>query len=141
MVLAGGIVACGVLRSGMVRDRETGLMWSAEDNGYDIDWPSARQYCEELTLAGYSDWRLPTIDELATIYDSNNVSGTYRWSGRDWPIKTKRGFRLSQDFVWSETTAPSRVGVEAWSFSFGFGQKELHRIMEPELNRALCVRR
>ena len=41
-------------------DPPTGLMWAAKDNGKDITWGNAMKYCQALSLAGYSDWRLPT---------------------------------------------------------------------------------
>jgi len=46
-------------------DPDTGLMWAGKDNnGKDVNWRQATKYCRNLRLAGYSDWRLPTIDEL-----------------------------------------------------------------------------
>ena len=56
---------------GTVTDTHTGWMWAAKDNGYDINWLSAKAYCENYTGGGYSDWRLPTQDELAGLYDEN----------------------------------------------------------------------
>ncbi len=49
-------------------DGETGLMWQTQDNGFDISWPAAKEYCEQLEYAGFSDWRMPSQDELATLY-------------------------------------------------------------------------
>jgi Protein of unknown function (DUF1566) len=45
-------------------DPDTGLMWAKKDNGADVNWNQASNYCTKLQLAGYSDWRLPTIEEL-----------------------------------------------------------------------------
>jgi hypothetical protein len=50
-------------------DSATGLMWTRSDNGNDVDWNSAVSYCQNLSLGGYSGWRLPSIDELQEIYD------------------------------------------------------------------------
>jgi hypothetical protein len=44
-----------------------GLVCSIIDLGY-MDWNSAKTACDELILNGYSDWHLPTIDELNAIY-------------------------------------------------------------------------
>ena len=47
-------------------DPETSLTWSAESDS-NIDWENAAPYCEDLEEGGYTDWRLPTVDELRTI--------------------------------------------------------------------------
>jgi hypothetical protein len=44
-------------------------MWSKKDNGSKVNWNQASDYCSKLQLAGYNDWRLPTIEELQGIYD------------------------------------------------------------------------
>ena len=53
----------------VIIDPKTKLMW------YDITWkeiatrkyPDAVKYCKNLTIGGFNDWRLPTIDELDDI--------------------------------------------------------------------------
>ena len=57
--------------NGTVLDRQTGLMWAAKDNGSDIDWSNAKRYCENYRGGDYTDWRLPTQDELVGLYESN----------------------------------------------------------------------
>ena len=52
---------------GTVVDTKSGLMWAAIDNGKDIDWHEAKNFCESYTGAGYGDWRLPTRKELADL--------------------------------------------------------------------------
>jgi hypothetical protein len=54
---------------GTVLDRGSGLMWADGDNGFDIDWQDATRYCENYRGGGYTDWRMPTQDELAGLYD------------------------------------------------------------------------
>jgi hypothetical protein len=56
---------------GTVTDNRTGLMWAGKDNGGNIAWQDAKDYCENYRGGGYTDWRMPTQDELAGIYDSN----------------------------------------------------------------------
>ena len=59
------------------------LMIQTEDLGW-VDWRSAKLLCENSRVSGFSDWRLPTIEELSTIYTNRNsvpnlTSGNY-WS-------------------------------------------------------------
>ncbi len=63
----------------IVYDSQTGLMWASQDNGKDIDWYDANKYCKDFKAGGYTDWRLPTIKELATLYtkDKKNKSGYF----------------------------------------------------------------
>jgi hypothetical protein len=56
--------------NGTVSDTRTNLMWAAKDNGSGINWANAKSYCENYRGGGYSDWRMPTQDELAGLYDS-----------------------------------------------------------------------
>ena len=55
--------------NGTVLDTSTNLMWAAKDNGEDINWADATSYCENYRGGGYSDWRMPTPDELAQLSD------------------------------------------------------------------------
>ena len=58
---------------GTVTDNNTRLMWQKLDGG-EMIFESAVEYCKDLKLAGYSDWRLPTSIELFSInnYDYLN---------------------------------------------------------------------
>lgn len=42
-----------------------------------ISWSAANSYCENLTCWGYTDWRLPTIDELLTMYQQRETIGGF----------------------------------------------------------------
>ena len=53
-------------REQWLRGRKIGsLIWS-DRSANEMNWSSAKQYCEDLTEGGYTDWRLPNIDELRT---------------------------------------------------------------------------
>jgi hypothetical protein len=54
---------------GIVADSTTDLMWQDHERLGHENWQDAIDYCEDLTLGGYSDWRLPNINELQTIVD------------------------------------------------------------------------
>ena len=54
---------------GTVTDNATGLMWSQDDNGEALYWEESLAYAENATIAGYDDWRLPSVKELQSIAD------------------------------------------------------------------------
>lgn len=62
----------------VVLDRTTGLMW--QDNqiievDYDYDPVSGglERYCAQLDLGGYTDWKVPNLNELKSIVDYEQV--------------------------------------------------------------------
>jgi hypothetical protein len=59
----------------VVYSPDTRLMWQDDDDpsSEKILWQDAINYCENLSLAGYSDWRLPNIKELKSILDTVNT--------------------------------------------------------------------
>jgi hypothetical protein len=128
-------------------DPATGLMWAKTDNGSDVSWEQASDYCAKSELAGYKDWRLPTIEELQGIYDSS-VSVDAALFDIDWVLRvhvkgnlklTGSNWSSSQEHHSDSTWPVARV------FDFAEMEKE-----EPESfplggfnysMRALCVRR
>ncbi len=86
--------------NGTVKDANTGLMWAARDNGSDILWRDAKKYCENYRGGGYTDWRMPTQDELADLYDENKRN-SYGYGVTEL-------IDITQYWVWaSETRGPS----------------------------------
>lgn len=55
---------------GTVLDTTTNLMWASKDNGRDLQWSAAKNYCENYRGGGYTNWRMPTLDELSGLYDA-----------------------------------------------------------------------
>jgi hypothetical protein len=93
------------------KDSATGLTWTVKDNGSSVSPNQAGDYCSSLRSGGYSDWRLPTIDELEAIYDSKLSK----------PYKVKGPIELSDPCVLSGTTTSSGT----WSFCFNSGGRSL----------------
>ncbi|MCC6726209.1 MAG: DUF1566 domain-containing protein [Saprospiraceae bacterium] len=52
--------------NGTVTDTVTGLLWQQVDGG-EMTYESAQAYCDTLSLAGFTDWRLPTAQEAFSI--------------------------------------------------------------------------
>lgn len=55
--------------AGLVKDKVTGLMWQRQVTATMGSFDVANTYCAGLTLAGFSDWRVPTRIELVSIID------------------------------------------------------------------------
>ena len=53
---------------GTVSDLNTGLMWQ-QTLGSKVPWTNAVEDAATFNLAGYGDWRLPTIKELYSLID------------------------------------------------------------------------
>jgi hypothetical protein len=63
---------------GTVTDLNTGLVWQqTPDFDRRMSWYEALEYADALTLAGYDDWRLPTIKELTSIAAFDGSIETY----------------------------------------------------------------
>lgn len=79
-----------------VTDNVTGLMWEQETLAGHITQSAATTYCQGLTLAGHSGWRLPTMIELLSIVDYGAFD----------PSINKAFFKGAESgFYWSSTLA------------------------------------
>jgi hypothetical protein len=100
---------------GTVLDTRTSLMWAAKDNGSTINWQGAKRYCENYRGSGYTDWRMPTQDELAGLYDK---AKTYR-SACGYDVHLTELIRLTCPDLWASETR----GSEAAKFHFDIGNR------------------
>ncbi len=92
-----------------VTDNVTGLIWQMTDDGDTRSWQEALDYCNGLSLAGSSDWRLPTRRELMHIVDYG------RYDPAIDPVFSSRSF-----LYWSASSNASNPDF-AWSVDFGGG--------------------
>jgi hypothetical protein len=114
--------------SGYWIDADTKLMWTVTDNGSGLSRGQALRYCRELTLAGFKDWTLPSIDDLQGIFDNARSQGAYHVKG---PLQLT-------GWQWSST--PGAQDGEGWALDFGDGGRASVAAGDSGLNRALCVR-
>ena len=100
------------LYGAIVIDNRTGLMWqkSYYASTDTWTWQEALKYCDDLTYAGYSDWRLPNKNELASLLDYDKSSAPYS----NFPGINSLPF-------WSSSTDIGYDYLNAWSVDFGRG--------------------
>lgn len=59
---------------GTISDPDSGLMWTKKDSHADLgkclDWEKSKEYVESLRTGGHDDWRMPSMPEIAGIYDN-----------------------------------------------------------------------
>lgn len=123
-------------------DPSTGLMWAGKDNGKDVSWKNAVKYCRDLRLAGSSDWRLPTIDELQGIYDGSGFAVPPPRKGIEWG-RAKGGLFLTGSREWSSSRVLDDRGRNsgyAWEYDFPHGRRWKDPLGYTGSLRALCVR-
>jgi hypothetical protein len=53
-----------------VLDQETGLIWEQSPDVTTQDWLPAQTFCNQKNVAGRRAWRLPAIQELASLVDT-----------------------------------------------------------------------
>jgi hypothetical protein len=133
------------LARGYWSDPSSGLMWTAKDNGNDVTWGNAVKYCRNLSVAGYSDWRLPSIDELQGIYDDTGFAAPHsRGSILALAGKAKGGLLLTGAREWSSTRVLDDRGHNtgiAWQYDFPHGSRWRYDPLGYKRSlRALCVR-
>ena len=88
---------------GTVTDAVTGTMWCLLDSFQElngcIDYQSGLSYVRDLRYGGYTDWRLPTANELAALYKK---APYFPPSGAEWYWTSEsyaKGFHTVVDVV------------------------------------------
>jgi hypothetical protein len=97
--------------AGVVSDRVTGLMWQRNLDGKIVTFADAQHECDELTLAGYDDWRLPARIELASILDVTRTQPS---------INATAFPKTPNDWFWTSSVAADNPAA-AWYVYFYFG--------------------
>lgn len=106
---------------GTVTDAMTGLMWTADAalGGSGLTWEEAIGYAAALTVGGHDDWRLPNINELASLVDAGAA---------DPALPGEHPFaNVQPDYYWSSTSAPLDT-LYAWAVDlYGGSIDKMHK--------------
>jgi Protein of unknown function (DUF1566)/T5orf172 domain len=121
--------------NGTVTDTRMNLMWAANDNGCDINWVDAKFYCENYRGGDYTDWRMPTLEELVALYYK------YRYYNCDSnvDVHTTNLIHLTSVWVWSSKYDYFNDSY-AYNFDFNIGSPARNRQDHFSFVRALPVR-
>ena len=63
------------LGNGICQQTNNGLMWQVDKSQQYSTWQEARRYAEMLDLGGFTDWRLPTRDEIYMLHYTSELRG------------------------------------------------------------------
>lgn len=113
---------------GTITDNVTTLVWQKQDDGTTRSWENAISYCDDLTLATYTDWRLPGKKELLSIVNFGKYNPAIDIA---YFPDTK-----SSDY-WSSTSAADG-STDAWYVSFLYGN--VSNFSKTNSNYVRCVR-
>lgn len=106
--------------NGTITDRKTGLMWQQSGTDGDMKYKDTDDYVRRLNrkkLGGYNDWRLPTLEELASLFERQKMNdGLYID-----PVFDKK-----QRFCWSSDTVKGSSGL-----ALGLDFRDGGRIPDP----------
>ncbi|MBI5591317.1 MAG: DUF1566 domain-containing protein [Deltaproteobacteria bacterium] len=89
-------------KEALIVDTRTGFMWvPAPDQ--DTNWDQANSYVQNLRAGGFSDWRLPSRQELESLYNPSSSN------------KVHPAFHIKDKWVWSAELSGSSY---AWAYCF-----------------------
>ncbi len=95
-----------------VFDRETGRVWERSPDGTNRNWVTALAHCYTRVVGGRKGWRLPSIEELASLVDLTQSNPTLPGGHPFIGVQNSR--------YWSATTVASDQ-TSAWPVDFSDG--------------------
>ncbi len=138
--------------NGTVTDLNTALMWQKTPPTDHYTWDRAARYAENLQLAGYDDWRMPTMKELYSLtafYGSIRTLTPYidtDYFDFEYP-DTSQGYRIIDAQYWSSNKyvgTTMRGDRSAFGFNFADGRIKAYPTGEgggpTKTNYIRCVR-
>jgi len=110
-----------------VKDNYTGLIWQKSGSTNRMKWSDAKEYCNNLSLDGYSNWRLPTEEELYYLADRKKYN----------PAIDTDYFSIKSSWYWSATTYKNDSS-SFWGVYFNDGNDNW--FLHSDTHYVLCVR-
>jgi hypothetical protein len=136
------IIPCGrdcqrfvlVMEGAAVLDKETALVWEQAPDVGRRTWFDASVFCTQRIVGNRLGWRLPTIQELASLVDPAATTRPVIPAGNPFANVQPR-------IYWSATSAAQDTH-NAWIVDFfnGFANGVNGKVDTPSLYHAWCVR-
>ncbi len=105
--------------NGTITDNRTGLIWQQALQPATYTYATAVSYCANLTLGGNSNWRLPEISELQSIYDPCSTTlldpiftgslTAYMWSNTVYRLDSTQAWTLYNNSFHAPKTSSGHV--------------------------------
>ena len=108
----------------VVTDAVTGLMWQ-KSYATSKTWKQALAYCESLSYGGYSDWRLPNVQELSSLVNSARYN-----PASDFPD-------MPSSYFWSSSSDANFYNFACYVY---FGNGYVASYYKTSYDDARCVR-
>lgn len=90
-----------------------------------VNWKEANRYCKTLELAGFKDWKLPSLEQLKILYTNKE--------------KIYNGFGTA--YYWSSDILVDKKNLWEYSYSKGFEVDETKKfVKEFKKGRVRCIR-
>ena len=122
---------------GTVSDNLTSLIWEQKTEGNEPDnftYDDALAYCDDLTLAGNSDWRVSTREEYSTILNYADVSPSLDTDYFPYFLSTG----TNPAYYWTSSEYFDDTS-QVWVLRLAFGLFD-KRLKTPDIYRVRCVR-
>jgi hypothetical protein len=97
-----------------VLDKKTGLVWEKSPQTTSARWSAARRACAEKSVGGQKDWRLPSLEELASLVD-------YSVGPPSLALPPGHPFLSIQSSVYWSSSRPGDDPKGSWGVHFGLG--------------------
>ncbi len=110
----------------VVIDHATGLMWHQSGSSVNISWKRSKNWVTKLNengYAGFTDWRLPTLEETVSLLESSAKNGNQF---------IDPAFDRTQSSVWTcdSNISNSSLSLDrAWSVDFNYSLVSKKEIM------------
>lgn len=111
-------VVLSAFSNAAVLDKETGLVWEKSPDAVRLPWSTgaAQDACAQKVVGSRKGWRLPALDELASLVDPNASSAPVLPAGHPFT-------NVQPEHYWAATQFADHVTstTRAWGMYFGNG--------------------